>query len=58
MSSRRLVDQSVFGEFRPVAPYGTALPFAIVLSTERTEAVLHGLYLAFDFFAAVPKELW
>jgi len=24
----------------------------------RTEAVLHGLCEAFDFFAAVPKELW
>jgi transposase len=33
-------------------------PFAIALPTERTEAVLHGLCEAFDFFAAVPKELW
>ena len=31
--------------------------FAIALPTERTETVLHGLCEAFDFFAAVPKEL-
>lgn len=33
-------------------------PFAIALPTERTEAVLHGLCEAFDFFATVPNELW
>jgi hypothetical protein len=32
-------------------------PFAIALPTERTEAVLHGLREAFDFSAALPKEL-
>ena len=33
-------------------------PFAIALPTERTEAVLHGLCEAFDFFGCVPRELW
>ncbi len=33
-------------------------PFAIALPTERTEAVLHGLCEAFDFFVAVPKVFW
>ena len=33
-------------------------PFAIALPTERTEAVLHGLCEAFEFFGCVPKELW
>lgn len=33
-------------------------PFAIAMPTERAEAVLHGLCEAFDFFGAVPKELW
>jgi transposase len=33
-------------------------PFAIALPTERTEAVLHGLVHAFEFFDCVPRELW
>ncbi|HYH66456.1 MAG TPA: IS21 family transposase, partial [Urbifossiella sp.] len=33
-------------------------PFALVLPTERTEAVLHGLCAAFDFFGGVPREVW
>jgi transposase len=33
-------------------------PFAMALPTERTEAVLHGLAEAFDFFGCVPRELW
>lgn len=33
-------------------------PFAIAMPTERTEAVLHGLVAAFEFFGCVPRELW
>jgi transposase len=33
-------------------------PFAVALPTERTEAVLHGLVEAFNFFGCVPRELW
>jgi transposase len=33
-------------------------PFAIALPTERTEAILHGMAEAFEFFAAVPREVW
>lgn len=33
-------------------------PFAIALPTERTEAILHGLVEAFNFFGCVPRELW
>ncbi len=33
-------------------------PFVIALPTERTEAVLHGLVGAFNFFGCVPRELW
>jgi transposase len=33
-------------------------PFAIALPTERTEAILHGMIEAFDFFGCVPVELW
>jgi transposase len=33
-------------------------PFALALPTERTEAVLHGLAEAFEFFGCVPTELW
>jgi transposase len=32
--------------------------FAIALPSEKTEAILHGTVAAFEFFAAVPKELW
>jgi transposase len=33
-------------------------PFAVALPTERIEAVLHGLVEAWQFFNAVPRELW
>jgi transposase len=33
-------------------------PFVLALPTERTEAILAGMVAAFDFFAAVPREVW
>ncbi len=33
-------------------------PFAIALPTERTEAILHGMVEAFEFFGCVPREVW
>jgi transposase len=33
-------------------------PFVIALPTERTEAVLHGMVRALEFFDAVPREVW
>jgi transposase len=33
-------------------------PFVIALPTERTEAILAGMVAAFNFFGAVPKEVW
>jgi transposase len=33
-------------------------PFAIALPFERTEAILHGMVAAFDFFGGVPREVW
>jgi transposase len=33
-------------------------PFVIALPTERTEAVLHGMVSALEFFDAVPREVW
>ena len=33
-------------------------PFVLALPTERTEAILHGMVRAFEFFAAVPREVW
>jgi transposase len=33
-------------------------PFVIALPFERTEAILEGMIAAFEFFAAVPKEVW
>ena len=33
-------------------------PFVIALPTERTEAILHGMVHALEFFAAVPREVW
>jgi transposase len=33
-------------------------PFVIALPFERTEAILEGLVAAFEFHAAVPKEVW
>src|SRR5690349_748557 len=32
--------------------------FAIALPTQRTEAILHGLVEAFEFYGVVPRELW
>jgi len=34
------------------------LPFMVALPTQRTEAILHGMVLAFEFFGCVPKEAW
>jgi len=33
-------------------------PFVLALPFERTEAVLEGMVAAFEFFAAVPREVW
>src|SRR5690606_26266898 len=33
-------------------------PFLVALPSQRTEAVLHGMTLAFDAFGCVPKEVW
>jgi transposase len=33
-------------------------PFVIALPFERTEAILEGMVAAFEFFHAVPKEVW
>ena len=33
-------------------------PFALALPFERTEAVLEGMVRAFEFFGAVPREVW
>jgi transposase len=33
-------------------------PFVLALPFERTEAILEGMVTAFDFFGAVPKEVW
>ena len=33
-------------------------PFVIVLPSERTEAVLHGMVQALEFFDASPREVW
>jgi len=33
-------------------------PFVLALPFERTEAILEGMVAAFDFFEAVPKEVW
>ncbi len=33
-------------------------PFVIALPTERTEAILHGMVRALEFFASVPREVW
>ncbi len=32
--------------------------FMIALPSEKTEAILHGTVVAFEFFGCVPKELW
>ncbi|HMB07810.1 MAG TPA: IS21 family transposase, partial [Isosphaeraceae bacterium] len=33
-------------------------PFALALPTERTEAILHGMVCALEFFGASPREVW
>ncbi len=33
-------------------------PFVMALPFERTEAILEGMVAAFDFYGAVPKEVW
>jgi transposase len=33
-------------------------PFVLALPFERTEAILEGMVAAFEFFHAVPKEVW
>jgi transposase len=33
-------------------------PFVLALPFERTEAILEGMVTAFEFFEAVPKEVW
>jgi transposase len=34
------------------------LPFMVALPTQRTEAILHGMVLALEFFDCVPREMW
>jgi transposase len=34
------------------------LPFMMALPTQRTEAILHGMVLALEFFGCVPREIW
>ncbi|MBV8381388.1 MAG: IS21 family transposase [Planctomycetaceae bacterium] len=33
-------------------------PFVLALPTERTEAILHGMVRALEFFGASPREVW
>jgi transposase len=33
-------------------------PFVLALPSERTEAILEGMVTAFEYFGAVPKEVW
>jgi transposase len=49
---RRLVPFLVSAWAYSNAPFVLALPF------ERTEAILEGMVAAFEFFGAVPKEVW
>jgi transposase len=49
---RRLVPFLVTAWAYSNAPFVLALPF------ERTEAVLEGMVAAFEFYGAVPKEVW
>jgi transposase len=49
---RRLVPFLVTAWAYSNAPFVLALPF------ERTEAILEGMIRAFEFFGAVPKEVW
>jgi transposase len=36
----------------------SSFPFALALPFERTEAILDGMVRAFEFFEAVPEEVW
>jgi transposase len=53
-----------FPEGRRLVPFLVATwaysnaPFVVALPFERTEAILEGLIAAFEFFQAVPRELW
>lgn len=53
-----------FPEGRRLVPFLVAAwaysnaPFALALPSERTEAILEGMVAAFEFFGAVPKEVW
>jgi transposase len=49
---RRLVPFLVTAWAYSNAPFVLALPF------ERTEAILEGMVAAFEFYGAVPKEVW
>jgi hypothetical protein len=49
---RRLVPFLVTAWAYSNAPFVLALPF------ERTEAILEGMVTAFEFFGAIPKEVW
>jgi len=51
-NGRRLVPFLVVTWAYSNAPFVLALPF------ERTEAILHGMVAAFEFFGAVAKEVW
>jgi transposase len=53
-----------FPEGRKLVPFLVATwaysnaPFVLALPFERTEAILEGMVAAFEFFGAVPKEVW
>jgi transposase len=53
-----------FPEGRRLVPFLVATwaysnaPFVLALPFERTEAILEGMVAAFEFFGAVPKEVW
>ena len=53
-----------FPEGRRLVPFIVAAwaysnaSFALALPFERTEAILEGMVAAFEFFGAVPKEVW
>ena len=53
-----------FPEGRKLVPFLVATwaysnyPFVLALPFERTEAILEGMVAAFEFFEAVPEEVW
>jgi transposase len=53
-----------FPEGRRLVPFLVAAwaysnaPFVLALPFERTEAILEGMIASFEFFGAVPKEVW